>query len=82
MVSLRSIIRTFPLVARGGMLARLTPRSLLLAHSPCSYARFRSTSAFASTSLFRPRSLWSHGLFKRCRFAPILNHADLLYHSY
>ena len=51
-------IRTLPLVARGGMLARLPPRSLL------------------------PTLLWSHGLFKRCRFAPILNHADLLYNSY
>ena len=57
-VSLSLQIRTLPLVARGGMLARLPPRSLL------------------------PTLLWSHGLFKRCRFAPILNHADLLYNSY
>ena len=82
MVSLRSIIRTFPLVARGGMLARLTPRSLLLAHSPCSYARFRSTSAFASTSLFRPRSLWSHGLLSGVALLQFKTPVDLSYHSY
>ena len=29
-----------------------------------------------------PRSLWSHGLFKWCRFAPNKKHKDILYQSY
>ena len=77
MVSLRSIIRTLPMVARGGMLA----------HSPSLHL------GFASTSLLRPRSLWSHGLLSGVASLQYKTHAvsltlqmksykDLLYHSY
>ena len=55
MLSLRSIIHTLPMVARGGMLA----------HSPSLHL------GFASTSLLRPRSLWSHGLLSGVANAPI-----------
>ena len=118
--------------------ARTADATLAFAHAARllrSYARFCSTSAFASTSLVvrhahsartltslayslrakSARSLWLHAVecshtrftrtlafapprlrldvapahaplvaraLKRCRFAPILNHADLLYHSW
>ena len=76
--SLRSHTRSAPLSARflwshAGTLARLTPRSLFLAHS-CSHTRFARTLA--------PRSRWSHGLLNGVASLRFKTHKDLSYHSY